>query len=77
MKTIAANPVDSVLSINQMVIFIMFVTIAPTACDPLLLLFSSCWFTVTGKQSGISPGDSRTRRGRVQGETRIITTVMG
>lgn len=73
----AVNHGWSILSINQMVIFLMFVTIAPTACAPLLPLFSSAWFTVTGKQSRISPGDSGMRRGSVEREAHVITTMTG
>lgn len=40
MKNIAANRANSIVPINQMAIFIMCVTIAPTACDILSLLFS-------------------------------------
>ena len=38
MKNTAADPVESLLSVNQEAIFIMFVTIAPAACAVLLLL---------------------------------------
>lgn len=73
----AANHGWSILSVNQMVIFLMFVTIAPSACAPPLPLFSAAWFTVTGKQSRISPGDSGMRRGSVEREAHVITTMTG
>lgn len=73
----AANHGWSILSVNQMVIFLMFVTIAPSACAPPLPLFSPAWFTVTGKQSRISPGDSGMRRGSVEREAHVITTMTG
>ena len=38
MKNTAADPVESLLSVNQEAIFIMFVTISPAACAVLLLL---------------------------------------
>ena len=65
MKNTAAAPVESLLSVNQEAIFIMFVTIAPAAC-------TCCFFWVVDAGSpaqvsnqGLPLGDSGRRRGSV------------